>query len=68
MATTPRRPAAPRLPTSLERLERMSPEERLRTYRCGTMTRAERSAWAGAFPEEAPLVNDELEWIALSAE
>jgi hypothetical protein len=46
----------------------MSPAERLRAYRTGVFTRAEQTAWAGAFPEEAPLVNDELEWIALSAE
>jgi hypothetical protein len=68
MASTAPHLTALTLPTLLERLERMSPEERLRTYWNGTMTRAERSAWAGAFPEEAPLVNDELEWIALSAE
>jgi hypothetical protein len=52
----------------LARLESMSPAERLRAYRAGVLTRAERSAWAGAFPEEVPLVNDEVEWIGLTAE
>jgi hypothetical protein len=52
----------------LERLELMSPAERLRAYRTGVLTRAERCAWAGVFPEEVPLVNDELEWIARDLE
>jgi hypothetical protein len=52
----------------LARIEAMSPEERLRAYRAGHLTRAERTAWAAVYPQEVPIVNDELEWIALSAE
>jgi hypothetical protein len=63
VADVPRPPLAPR-----ERLGLMSPEERLRAYRAGVLTRAERTAWAGTYPEEVPIVNDEFEWIALNAE
>jgi hypothetical protein len=55
-------------PTPLARLERMSPEQRLRAYRSGAMTRTERSAWAASFPEEVPLVNDEYEWLVRDLE
>jgi hypothetical protein len=68
MATTLPRPAVANLLTSIERLERMSREERLRAYRSGAMTRAERTAWAANFPAEVPLVNDEYEWIARDLE
>jgi hypothetical protein len=57
------RPAEP-----LSRLEGMSRGERLRAYRAGRLSRAERTAWAAVYPEEVPLVNGELEWIALTAE
>jgi hypothetical protein len=49
-------------------LDRMTPTERLRGYRSGTFSRRERTIWAARFPEEAPLLNDELEWIARTAE
>jgi hypothetical protein len=49
-------------------LDRMTPVERLRAYRSGTFTRRERTIWAARFPEEAPLLNGELEWIARTAE
>lgn len=68
IAATASRHVARTDPTPLARLERMSPAERLRAYRTGALTRAERSAWAGAYPEEVPLVNDELEWIACDLE
>jgi|GEM_PF-375754 len=42
----------------------MTPVERLRAYRSGVFTRRERTIWAARFPEEAPLLNGELEWIA----
>jgi hypothetical protein len=45
-------------------LDRMTPIERLRAYRAGTLNRREVAAWAARFPEEAPLLNGELEWIA----
>jgi hypothetical protein len=62
---TPRRRPFPELdfPTLLER---MTPVERLRAYRSGTFDRRERTIWAARFPEEVPLVNGELEWIARS--
>jgi hypothetical protein len=49
-------------------LDRMTPVERLRAYRSGAFTRRERTIWAARFPEEAPLMNGELEWIARNAE
>jgi hypothetical protein len=64
MATTLPRPAVAKRLTSIERLELMSAEERLRAYRSGTMTRAERAAWAANFPDEVPLINDEYPWLA----
>jgi hypothetical protein len=43
----------------------MSAEHRLAAAREGRFSRAERAAWAARYPEEAPLVNGELAWIAL---
>jgi hypothetical protein len=45
-------------------LDRMTPVERLRAYRSGAFDSHECMIWAARFPEEAPLVNGELEWIA----
>lgn len=45
-------------------LDRMTPVERLRAYRSGAFDRRELSIWSARFPEEAPLLNGELEWIA----
>jgi hypothetical protein len=45
-------------------LDRMTPVERLRAYRAGTFDRRELATWSARFPEEAPLLNGELEWIA----
>jgi hypothetical protein len=45
-------------------LDRMTPVERLRAYRSGTFDRREVATWSARFPEEAPLLNGELEWIA----
>jgi hypothetical protein len=47
-------------------LDRMTPAERLRAYRCGTFSAHECTIWAARFPEEAPLLNGEFEWIARS--
>jgi hypothetical protein len=47
-------------------LDRMTSVERLRAYRCGAFSPHERTIWASRFPEEAPLLNGELEWIARS--
>jgi hypothetical protein len=49
----------------LETLEAMGAERRLAIYRSGGFTGPERALWAANYPEEVPLVNDELEWIAL---
>jgi hypothetical protein len=47
-------------------LDRMMPVERLRAYRTGAFDRHERSVWVARYPEEAPIVNGELEWVALT--
>lgn len=54
-------PARPDFPVILDR---MTPVERLRAYRSGAFDRREVAIWAARFPEEAPLLNGELEWIA----
>jgi hypothetical protein len=50
---------------SQQRLASMTPEERKRAARRGEFSRAERALWAATYPEEVPLINGELEWIAL---
>lgn len=44
-------------------LDRMSPRERLRASRY-RFERWQRTLWAAHYPEEAPLVNGEYEWVA----
>jgi hypothetical protein len=61
-AATP--PASYREPDFPRILDRMAPIERLRAYRSGAFDRREAAIWAARFPEEAPLLNGELEWIA----
>lgn len=51
----------------LVRLDRMGPSQRLRAYRSGAFSRAERARWACRYPEEVPTVNGEIEWIALTS-
>ena len=51
--------------SALRRLERMSPEQRLRAARKGRLSRAELTLWAAHYPDEVPLVNGEHAWIAL---
>lgn len=53
-----------RLAVFLARLRRMSAEERIRASR-HSFDRWERQVWAGHYPEEVPLINGEVEWIAL---
>lgn len=48
----------------LQRLARMTPESRIMGSRY-RWTAWERQVWAGYFPDEVPLVNGEVEWIAL---
>jgi hypothetical protein len=61
-------PQAPSVESLIDRLERMGYERRLAAYRAGRLTRRQRTVWAARFPDEVPLVNGELEWIALHAE
>lgn len=48
----------------IARLERMSSEERVRAAR-HEFDRGQRAIWAGRYPEEAPTIDGEVEWIAL---
>lgn len=50
---------------ALEHLRAMSPQQRLAAYRSGLLSHAERALWARTFPDEVPVVNGEVEWIAL---
>jgi hypothetical protein len=49
----------------LARLARMSSQERVRAARF-EFDREQRSTWAGHYPEEAPTVDGEVEWIGLA--
>jgi hypothetical protein len=53
-----------RLEAFLARLARMTPEQRIRASRY-SFNSWERHVWAGHYPDEVPLVNGEVEWIAL---
>ena len=55
------------IPSFGDAIESMSAEERFDAYRQGALTRRECSIWAARFPDEVPLINDELEWIALDS-
>lgn len=46
----------------------MSYEERVRAYRSGALSAQELALAAGRYPEEMPLLNGELEWIAITLE
>jgi hypothetical protein len=52
-------------PAFLARLAEMNPKQRVEAAHRGIFDRAERAIWASAYPDEVPLVNGELEWIAL---
>lgn len=41
-----------------------TPEARIVAYADGRLNRAELTAWAARHPEEVPLINGELPWIA----
>jgi hypothetical protein len=58
------RPREKRSPRRVERLARLGPEGRLAAYRSGTLSRAECWEWARRFPDEVPIVNGELDWVA----
>lgn len=66
-------PALPALPATVvsdwrrcyrRRLAAMTPSQRLDAAR-RRFTPAQRAVWAAAYPEEVPLLNGEVEWIAL---
>jgi hypothetical protein len=48
------------------RLGRLGASGRLAHYRAGKLDLADLSVWASRYPEEVPLVNGEVEWIALT--
>lgn len=56
-----------RLDAFVAELRKMTPDERIRASRF-SFNRWERWVYAARFPEEVPLVNDELEWIAATLE
>lgn len=58
------RPREKRSPRKVERLARLGPEGRLAAYRSGRLSRAECWDWARRFPDEVPIVNGELDWVA----
>jgi hypothetical protein len=49
----------------VDSLVRLGRKGRLAAYRTGHFTVRGRWLWARHFPEEVPVVNGELEWIAL---
>ena len=46
-------------------LAALTRERRLAEYRAGLFSRHQLSLWATQYPQEVPLVNGELPWIAL---
>jgi hypothetical protein len=62
----PRSSAAPKPVDRVARLRLLGPAGRLAQYRAGKLDLAELSAWAARYPDEAPTVNGEVEWIALT--
>ncbi len=53
-------------PSPTARLAAMSVEERHGAYERGELNLAELTVWAALYPDEVPMVNDELPWIALT--
>jgi hypothetical protein len=49
----------------LSRLAEMTPQQRIDAARRGAFNRAQRALWVATYADEVPLVNGELEWIAL---
>ncbi len=52
------------MPPVVMQLQQLGPNRRMAAYRAGKLTRRQLTAWAGWFPDEIPLINDEVEWIA----
>jgi hypothetical protein len=49
------------------RLAQMSPRQRIEAARNGGFTRHERAVWACRYPNEAPTINGEFEWLVLGS-
>lgn len=49
----------------VRRLASMSRAKRRQHFESGKFSRGERVLWAATYPDDVPLVNDELPWIAL---
>jgi hypothetical protein len=49
----------------LRRLASMSAAERRQAFESGRFSRGELSLWASSYPDEVPLVNGEVPWLAL---
>ena len=49
----------------LRRLAAMTATERRQAFESGRFSRGERALWASSYPDEVPLINGELPWIAL---
>lgn len=54
---------SPPLP-SFTHLDSLGPRGRRAAYERGELSRPELFAWARRFPDEPPLINGELAWIA----
>ncbi len=55
-----------REPSIAERIDALGPSGRYRAYQHGLLSRRELFTWAARYPDEVPLVNGELPWIALT--
>jgi hypothetical protein len=64
--TAPRNANARPADDLVAKLATMTPDQRRAAAAAGRLTHAERTAWAARYPEEVPLVNGELPWIALA--
>lgn len=62
--TRPRRPEAPAAAGCAERLAAWGESRRLAEFRAGRLSRSELFVWAARYPDEVPMVNGELPWIA----
>lgn len=60
-----RRPEVSEPLDRVRRLDAMGSSRRRAQFEAGALSRAELFAWAGRYPEEVPLVNGELPWIAM---
>jgi hypothetical protein len=57
---------ATRRPATTEDIDAMTPARRLSAYEQGELCIDQLWAWARRYPDEVPLVNDELPWVAFT--